>query len=153
MGFLWSSKFARENYNWNARARASVKDLNFARALKEITLFLIKSQIDKFLSPKITTNTTQMLLYLTILKMSKNNEEKKPVLSLLWDFFGYTTAHGFARISESKTFLQRAVWFVIVGAAFVMFFIQVFTLLSTYLSRPIGTQITMKHESVGIVKS
>ncbi|KAK3710379.1 hypothetical protein QZH41_012305 [Actinostola sp. cb2023] len=80
--------------------------------------------------------------------MSENEDnDRKTVLSLIWSFLGYTTAHGFARISESKTILQRTIWIVIVASAFVVFFLQVISLLETYMSRPVGTQITMKHET------
>ena len=80
--------------------------------------------------------------------MSEKKRSKRSVMTLVWNFFGYTTAHGFARISESKTRQRRTLWSLIVASAFVMFFYQVSLLLSIYISRPIGTQILMKHETV-----
>lgn len=82
--------------------------------------------------------------------MSENTErgEEKSVFSLVWDFFSYTTAHGFPRIPGSKTCFQRIFWCLIVAGAFGMFFWQVYGLLQSYMSRHVATRIKMQHETV-----
>ncbi|XP_032233718.2 degenerin deg-1 isoform X2 [Nematostella vectensis] len=78
--------------------------------------------------------------------MSQNEEKcRQTVSGLIWDFFGQTTAHGFGRIANTKSRLRRMFWVCLVMAAFGMFSLQIYDLLMIYLSRPIGTQIWMKH--------
>ncbi|EDO37452.1 predicted protein [Nematostella vectensis] len=78
--------------------------------------------------------------------MSQNEgKTAKTVLGFIWSFFDQTTAHGFGRIANTMSKYNRLFWASIIMVAFGMFAVEISDLLIIYLSRPIGTQIWMKH--------
>ena len=64
------------------------------------------------------------------------------------DFCGYTTAHGFGRLVESKSHVRKTFWVMACLGAFTMFSCQVIWLAQDYISKPVETYITMKHVKV-----
>lgn len=70
------------------------------------------------------------------------------VIEKLKDFCGYTSAHGFARLVESKSYVRKLFWVMACLGAFTMFTCQVIWLAQDYLRRPVETYIAMKHVRV-----
>lgn len=68
----------------------------------------------------------------------------------LKDFCGYTTAHGFGRLVESKSYVRKVFWVMACLGAFSMFTCQVIWLAQDYISKPVETYITMKHVRVRV---
>ncbi|XP_078371421.1 degenerin-like protein asic-1 isoform X1 [Oculina patagonica] len=67
------------------------------------------------------------------------------VIEKLRDFCGYTSAHGFARLVDSKSYVRKLFWVMACLGAFTMFSCQVIWLAQDYLRRPVETYIAMKH--------
>ena len=77
-----------------------------------------------------------------------DKEKGRSTIEKLNEFCGYTTAHGFGRLVESKTHVRKAFWVMACLGAFIMFSCQVIWLAQDYISKPIETYITMKHVKV-----
>ncbi|KAJ7385395.1 ligand-gated sodium channel [Desmophyllum pertusum] len=66
-------------------------------------------------------------------------------LQKLKDFCGYTTAHGFGRLVESKSWVRKVFWVLACLGAFTMFTCQVIWLAEDYIRRPVVTYINIEH--------
>ncbi|KAJ7375232.1 hypothetical protein OS493_001976 [Desmophyllum pertusum] len=80
-------------------------------------------------------------------KMNETGETQTSFCSLMRDFFDYTSAHGFGRISAVKHWTRTVFWSLLFIGAVSMLSIQVHTLFLTYQSRPLTTLVTVKKET------
>ena len=64
--------------------------------------------------------------------------------------FGYTTAHGYGRVADAPagSWPRRCFWLLACAAAFAIFVYHLQVLTRQYLSRPLKTRTTIKHEQV-----
>ena len=72
-------------------------------------------------------------------------------LQKLKDFCGYTTAHGFGRLVESKSWVRKVFWVLACLGAFTMFTCQVIWLAEDYIRRPVVTYINIEHVRVRVL--
>ena len=75
-------------------------------------------------------------------------EDDGSTIEKLKYFSGYTTAHGFGRLVESKSYVRKVFWVMACLGAFTMFSCQVVWLAQDYISKPVETYITLKHVKV-----
>ena len=78
-------------------------------------------------------------------------QKNASVISRLKDFCGYTTAHGFGRLVESRSVFWRVFWVAACISAMALFVLQVVTLAKEYSLRPVKTRIDVEHETVSSV--
>ena len=69
-------------------------------------------------------------------------------MSVIKDFCGYTSAHGFERIMSAKQWIRKAFWSLLFIAAIIILGIQVYTLYNKYKARPLVTLVTLESDKV-----
>ena len=82
---------------------------------------------------------------------SKEKGGGESAIEKLKDFCGYTTAHGFGRLVESKSFVRKLFWVMALLGAFTMFTCQVVWLAEDYIRKPVETYIAIKHVRVRVL--
>ena len=75
-------------------------------------------------------------------------DRSTPVRDTIAQFMGYTTAHGFGRLVSARSFARKLFWIIAIMVAFGMFASETYTLLQLYLSRPLQTSVSVKHDKV-----
>ena len=68
--------------------------------------------------------------------------------SLIKDFCGYTSAHGFERVMSAKQWFRKAFWSILFVLAITVLGIQVHTLYMKYQQRPLVTLVTLHSDTV-----
>ena len=76
----------------------------------------------------------------------RNTNEKENIPKLIRNFLGYTTAHGFSRLEDSKGVFWKIFWSLVCLGSFGMFTYQVHGLFVLYFSRPVTTTVRVTFE-------
>ncbi|XP_033747797.1 amiloride-sensitive sodium channel subunit alpha-like [Pecten maximus] len=65
----------------------------------------------------------------------------------LRNFMSYTSIHGLGRLSESRFWIQKAFWFCMCLASFIVCFYQISELSAQYKNIPLNTKVRIVHEN------
>ena len=78
----------------------------------------------------------------------KEKKDSKSFKKLIYNFMGYTSAHGVGRLAESKTVFWKIFWSLVCMGAFGMFIYQGIGLLEQFISKPVSTTVSITFEKV-----
>lgn len=81
-------------------------------------------------------------------KAGSKDSSGKTFMSLIKDFCGYTSAHGFERVMSAKEWIRKAFWSLLFIAAITVLGLQVHTLYHKYKERPLVTLVTLQSDTV-----
>lgn len=126
----------------NGKIGSIILDLN----LKVVTECLTQRLTDFFFISEETKLAKPVIKLNNMFKAEK--EDDGSTIEKLKYFSGYTTAHGFGRLVESKSYVRKVFWVMACFGAFTMFSCQVVWLAQDYISKPVETYITLKHVKV-----
>ena len=81
-------------------------------------------------------------------KAGSKDSSEETFMSLIRDFCGYTSAHGFERVMSAKEWIRKAFWSLLFIAAITVLGLQVHTLYHKYKNRPLVTLVTLQSDTV-----
>lgn len=113
---------------------------------------LFQCQIHKSKGPKELSLRGDRRLFISKgqVKMAnvEEEEDRRSVSFLLYDFLGYTTMHGAGRIIASRQWTRKIFWIISIMATLAVLSWQIYTLYRLYQDRPLSTHVAIAHDTV-----